>query len=209
MLKNNSEMQDFGAYIILTNPVQKYTTIAERCVKNGIKMLQLREKNLPDKELLQIAKDIKSITKGSDTKFVMNDRADLAVLCDADFLHIGQDDISVAEAKKIVGDMKIGKSTHSYEQAKIALEDENIDYIGFGPIYPTPTKAIPDPAVGTALLYVILQFATKPVVAIGGLFPENIKNVIDAGAKNYCLVRYFMQSDNFDKSYYNLLNLIK
>lgn len=191
-------MEDFGLYIIITKPFLSYTTIAEKCVAHGIKMLQLREKNLPDRELIKIGKEIRNITKGTGTKLVINDRPDIAAICEADFLHLGQDDISINDAREIVGDMKIGLSTHSIEQAKEALKN-NPSYIGFGPVYPTNAKAIPDKPVGTEQLKQVLGFANIPVVAIGGIFPENIKHVIDAGAKNIVMVRYFMQTGEFDK----------
>jgi len=186
-------MENFGIYIIITNPTLPYSTIAEICVRNEIKMLQLREKNLDDRSLIRIGREIKSITKGSETRFVMNDRPDLAVLCDADVLHLGQDDMPLEEARKIVGDMPIGLSTHSIEQAKRALELDPM-YIGFGPIFPTNAKAKPDAPVGTEKLSEVLQFAQVPVVAIGGLFPENIEQVVKAGAQNIALVRHFMQT---------------
>lgn len=204
-------MMDFGIYIIITKPQLPYTTIAEKCVKNGIKMLQLREKDLSDKELVRIGREIKSITKGSETKFVVNDRPDIAVLCDADFLHLGQDDISMEDARRVVGDMRIGLSTHSIEQATVALA-KNPDYIGFGPVYPTNAKAIPDKPVGINLLKQVLGIAKIPVVAIGGIFPDNIEEVIDAGARNIAMVRHFMQTNEFDSRVLEinkLLNRIK
>lgn len=204
-------MMDFGIYIIITKPQLPYTTIAEKCVKNGIKMLQLREKDLSDKELVRIGREIKSITKGSETKFVVNDRPDIAVLCDADFLHLGQDDIAMEDARRVVGDMRIGLSTHSIEQAMVALA-KNPDYIGFGPIYPTNAKAIPDKPVGINLLKQVLGIAKIPVVAIGGIFPDNIEEVIDAGARNIAMVRHFMQTNEFDSRVLEinkLLNRIK
>jgi len=191
-------MENFGIYIIITNPQLSYTTIAEKCVNQGIKMLQLREKHLSDKELIKIGKEIRSITKGTETNFVVNDRPDIAAICDADFLHLGQDDISIEDARKVVGNMKIGLSTHSIEQAKDALT-KNPEYIGFGPIYPTNAKAKPDNPVGTEQLKQVLEFATVPVVAIGGIFPDNIEHVIESGAKNIAMVRHFMQTDSFDK----------
>lgn len=190
-------MENFGIYIIITNPTLPYSTIAEICVRNEIKMLQLREKNLDDRSLIRIGREIKSITKGSETRFVMNDRPDLAVLCDADVLHLGQDDMPLEEARKIVGDMPIGLSTHSIEQAKRALELDPM-YIGFGPIFPTNAKAKPDAPVGTEKLSEVLQFAQVPVVAIGGLFPENIEQVVKAGAQNIALVRHFMQTSDLE-----------
>src|SRR5665647_512326 len=114
-------MEDFGIYIIITSPQLSYITIAEKCVYHGIKMLQLREKNLSDRELIKIGKEIRSITRGTVTNFVVNDRPDIAAICDADFLHLGQDDISIEDARKVVGNMKIGLSTHSIWQAKEAV----------------------------------------------------------------------------------------
>lgn len=201
-------MKDFGLYIIITKPVLPYARIAEICVENDIAMLQLREKHFTDKEYVRVGREIKSITKGSKTNFVVNDRPDIAALCDADFLHLGQDDISLEDARKIVGnDMKIGLSTHSILQAKEALLKKP-DYIGFGPVYATTTKAIADPVVGTHLLQEVLAFADVPVVAIGGIFPENIHEVISAGAKNICLVRHFMESADLDKRIKEIKSLI-
>lgn len=184
-------------YVIITNPKLKYSEIAEICVTNNIEYLQLREKDIPDKKLLEIAKEIKSITKNSQTKLVINDRPDIAILADADVLHLGQDDITLEDARKIVGQMPIGLSTHSIEQAKNAAKLNPL-YIGFGPIYQTTTKKNPDPTVGTKLLEEVLKISTVPVVAIGGIFPENIKEVIATGAKNISLVRYLMESTQLD-----------
>ena len=191
-------MEELGLYIIITKPYLPHTYIAEKCVALGIKMLQLREKYLPDRDLIKIGKDIRSITKGTCTKFIINDRPDIAAICEADHLHLGQDDISIEDARKVVGDMKIGLSTHSIEQAKEALKHKP-SYIGFGPVYSTNAKAIPDKPVGTEQLKEVLGFADVPVIAIGGIFPENIKDVIAAGARNIVMVRHFMQSDDFEK----------
>lgn len=191
-------MQNFGLYIIMTRPVLPHTVIAEKCVSHGIRMLQLREKHMADRELVKIAKDIRSITKGTSTALVINDRPDIAAICEADYLHLGQDDITIEDARKIVGNMKIGLSTHSIQQAREALE-KNPAYIGFGPVYPTNAKERPDKPVGSGQLAEVLGFAGVPVVAIGGIFPENIDPVIKAGAGNIALVRYFMQTDRFDE----------
>ena len=201
-------MEVIGTYIIVTKPVLPHAVIAEKCVQHGVRMLQLREKHLSDKELLSIAREMRSITKGTQTKFVINDRPDIAILCDADYLHLGQGDISINNARAIIGNMKIGLSTHSIQQAKEALK-KNPDYIGFGPIYPTNAKVKPDKPVGVELLKEVLAFSNVPVVAIGGIFPENIKNIIKVGAQNVAMVRYFMQSDNFKKQYESLGKLLE
>jgi thiamine-phosphate pyrophosphorylase len=196
-------MDNFGIYLIITKPVLSYSEIARICIKNKIKMLQLREKHLPDKELLKIARELRNLTKNTSTKLVINDRPDIAVMCDADYLHIGQDDIDADDARKIIGNMKIGISTHSIEQAKAALLKKP-DYIGFGPIYQTNAKAKPDNPVGTEQLREVLKFSNVPVVAIGGIFPENFNAVIKAGAKNIAMVRYFMQYPDLE----NRINVI-
>ncbi len=170
-------MTDFGLYVIITKPVLSYRRVAEICVANGVRMLQLREKGLDDKALLAAAAEVRDVTRGTETMFVMNDRADLAVLAEADVLHLGQGDISLADARRIVGgEMKIGLSTHSPAQARDAIA-AGADYIGFGPVYPTPTKAVADPTVGTSQLAEVVGFSPVPVVAIGGIFPENLDEV--------------------------------
>lgn len=194
-------------YVIITNPKLKYSEIAEICVTNNIEYLQLREKDISDKKLLEIAKEIKSITKNSQTKLVINDRPDIAILADADVLHLGQDDITIDDARKIVGQMPIGLSTHSIEQAKNATKLNPL-YIGFGPIYQTTTKKNPDPTVGTKLLAEVLKITTLPVVAIGGIFPENIKEVIATGAKNISLVRYLMETTQLDSKIKEIQKLL-
>ncbi|MBT3169003.1 MAG: thiamine phosphate synthase [Candidatus Cloacimonetes bacterium] len=191
-------MENFGIYVIITKPVLSYREIAEICVRNEVTMLQLREKHLTDRQLLQAAREIISITKGTKTNFVINDRPDIAMLCNADYLHLGQTDLTISEARKIVGKkIKIGLSTHSIQQAQDAISQKP-DYIGFGPVFPTTTKIIPDPTVGTKNLQTVLKFAEIPVIAIGGIFPGNIDEVLQVGAKNLCLVRHFMETSDFE-----------
>ncbi|MCD4829132.1 MAG: thiamine phosphate synthase [Candidatus Cloacimonetes bacterium] len=188
--------RDFGLYVILTQPRAGHIAVAEACVRLGVRMMQLREKHLADRELLRLARELRTVTRGTDTALFINDRPDIAALCDADGLHLGQDDMSLGEARRIVGDdMRIGLSTHSLEQASAALAQQP-DYIGFGPLWSTPTKANPDPIVGTGLLSQVLAIADVPVVAIGGIFPERIPEVLAAGARNLALVRHFMDTDD-------------
>lgn len=157
-------------------------------------MLQLREKHLCDKALLGACEEILAVTAGTATRFIVNDRADIALLSGADGVHLGQDDISLEAARRILGPDKIvGLSTHSIAQAREALA-QHPDYIGFGPIYPTPTKVIPDPVVGTENLKTVLGFATVPVVAIGGIDLATAQKVTAVGAQNFCAVRYLMET---------------
>ncbi len=138
----HSKIQNPGIYVIITQPQLPYITIAEKCVENNISMIQLREKQLPDRELLKIAQDLRAVTRGTNTRLVINDRPDIARLCEADVLHLGQDDMTLKDARKIVGDIKIGLSTHSLEQARTALKQKP-DYIASGLSIPPMQKPIP------------------------------------------------------------------
>lgn len=191
-------MADFGPYVIVTDPVLPYRRIAEVCVERGVGMLQLREKRLDDRAVLAAAAEITAVTRGTGTRFVMNDRADLALLSGADVLHLGQGDISLADARRIVGPgMTIGLSTHTLQQARDAIA-QGADYIGFGPVWATPTKDVPDEVVGLDLLREVVGFSPVPVVAIGGIFPENLHEVLATGAKSFSLVRYLMSTPDLD-----------
>ncbi|MDE5945045.1 MAG: thiamine phosphate synthase [Rikenella sp.] len=187
-------MEDFGLYVILTRPGVGHAAAAEVAVRSGVRMLQLREKEMADGELLRVAREVRTVTRGTQTRFIVNDRPDIAVLAEADGVHVGQEDLPVGEVRRLVGEGRIvGLSTHSIAQARAAQSLKGVDYIGFGPVYPTTTKAVPDPVVGTALLGEVMGFSRLPVVAIGGIFPENLSAVRAAGARNLCLVRYLME----------------
>ncbi len=191
----SNRMSDFGLCVIITNPKLSYRQVAQLCVKRGVRYLQLREKHLSDREVLFAAEQIIAVTRGTHTQFVMNDRADLALLAGADMLHLGQDDISIEAARRIVGDMPIGLSTHSLEQAREAIAQRPA-YIGFGPIYATTTKANPDPTVGVEALSELiaeLRPDSPPVIAIGGIFPDNLDLVLATGSRNISLVRHLME----------------
>jgi len=202
---------DFGLYLIITKPSFSYKKIAETAVKYHVKYLQLREKELSDREILQAAGEIMRITDGTETRFVLNDRADLAYLCSADCLHLGQDDILLADAKKICGEnvCEFGLSTHNLKQVKEAVKLKP-DYIGFGPVFLTPTKKNPDPVTGTEIIAEAVELAGDiPVVAIGGINEENLTSVLDAGAKNVCMVRYFMDSVHFETRVEKTIDILK
>ncbi len=193
--------RDFGLYLIITNPYVPYTKIARVAVDNNVRYLQLREKELSDREILLAADEIMAVTDGTETRFVINDRADLAFLCGADCLHLGQDDISLLDAKKICGGKvgEFGLSTHTLAQVEDAVRLKP-DYIGFGPVFKTPTKKKPDPVTGTHMLKEAIEMAGDiPVVAIGGINAENLRDVLSAGAKNLCMVRYMMDSIHLEE----------
>lgn len=182
-------IEQFGLYLVITNPVTSYEACAEAAVKANLRYIQLRMKKAPRAAILEHARNLRSITRGSNTFFIVNDDPLLAAETEADGVHLGQDDMSLPEARKKFPELKIfGLSTHNPDQAKRAVEVAP-DYCGVGPVYVTPTKEIPDPALGPDLAGSIIQSAPFTTVAIGGINETNIPDVRRAGAINFCVVR--------------------
>lgn len=172
--------------------------IARDCVQAGIKILQLRDKTEDVRAFYRDALLIREITLGK-AIFIINDRADIARLVDSDGLHLGQDDIPVKAARKILGRGKIiGKSCHSLRQARQA-EKEGADYISIGPVFRTPTKPGYTP-VGLRLLKKAHPGIKIPIAAIGGINIHNIKAVKEAGAVNFAVVRAVCRQRNVVKA---------
>jgi thiamine-phosphate pyrophosphorylase len=153
----------------------------------GCAMVQLRAKRLDDMAFLNIAKRVRSACAHAEVPFVINDRADIASLVRADGLHLGQDDLSIEDARRVVREMPIGVSTHNLEQAAKA-DTEGADLIAFGPVFETKTKEKPDPVVGLRTLEEVCQTVSRPVVAIGGITPENAAEALRTGARYIAVV---------------------
>ena len=186
----------FGLYLVMTNPVAGYEACAAAAVECGVKFIQLRMKNSTPEEITAVAKRIRAITKNTGSLFIMNDSVEIAKAVDADGVHLGQDDMPLDEARRLWTQGKVfGLSTHSEQQAQNAVALKP-DYIGVGPVFPTPTKAIPDPALGIELAGKIIRNTPLPCVAIGGLDETNLPAILRAGAKNYCAVRAIMNSQD-------------
>jgi thiamine-phosphate pyrophosphorylase len=154
----------------------------------GVDILQLREKDAPDDQVLAAAATFRGLCAEHEALFVVNDRPDLAIAAGADAVHVGQDDEAVAAVRKRVGDeLLIGLSTHSRDQLAAALETD-ADYVCVGPVYATPTK--PDyPAVGLELVRHAAATVDRPWFAIGGIDGANIEEVAAAGAPRVVVVR--------------------
>ncbi len=161
--------------------------LAFRALNAGCAMVQLRAKRLHDVAFLQIARRVRSACAHAEVPFIVNDRADIARLVRADGLHLGQDDLSIEDARRVVGDMRIGVSTHTLEQAAKA-DSEGADLIAFGPVFETTTKDNPDPVVGLKTLAEVCRTTSRPVVAIGGITLENADETLRAGARYIAVV---------------------
>lgn len=160
----------------------------EAAYRGGSDIVQLRSKALTDRALYRLGIRIRKIANRFHKLFFVNDRPDLALAVGADGVHIGQDDLPVAEVRKIVGrNLWVGLSTHSLDQA-IRGAKEDVDYLGVGPIFKTPTKPRYRP-VGLALVKEVKKCVRIPFVCIGGIDQKNILRVLRAGAGRVAVVR--------------------
>ena len=170
----------------------------EEMIKGGIKIVQYRDKFKSTREKVEEAKAIKKLCHKNNVLFIVNDDVAVAMLVDADGVHVGQDDMKPDDVRKLIGINKIiGLSTHSEEQGMAAYNNENVDYIGVGPIFPTTTKD----TAPVGLEY--LEFAVKnlylPFIAIGGIKEDNIDEIIKRGAQRICLVSDIVGAENICK----------
>lgn len=173
--------------------------LAEAILAGGCAAIQLRAKQLADRDRLALARRIRALARARGIQFVINDRPDLAILAGADELHLGQDDLPIAEARRIVGAMPIGRSTHDLAQARAAVA-EGADRIGFGPVFDTRSKERPDPTVGVALLSEIVRAVPIPVVAIGGITLERAPAVRASGVAHAAVIAAIGESDDPERA---------
>jgi thiamine-phosphate pyrophosphorylase len=154
----------------------------EAAIRGGVDLVQIRDKELDDDALRSVLERAREVTHRLGVPLVVNDRPDLAAACGADFVHVGQDDVPVAEARRFgVG---VGLSTHAREEIDVA----DADYIGVGPVFATPTKE-GRPAVGLGLVRYAAAHARVPWFAIGGVDAGNARAVVAAGATRLAVVR--------------------
>lgn len=153
----------------------------------GVRLVQVRSKQASSRELLAVAKELLALLP-SGCALIVNDRADVAALAGAGGVHLGQDDLPTAAAREILGPgALIGLSTHSEGQVRAAASAP-VDYLAFGPIFATTSKAQPNSVVGCEGLKQARRLTEKPLVAIGGITPENAARVIEAGADSVAVI---------------------
>jgi len=154
----------------------------EAAVAGGVDIVQLREKELSDPDLIPVLHEARQVTRRLGVPLVVNDRPDLAALVDADYVHVGQDDLPVEVARRF--GVAVGLSTHAPEE----IDRADADYIGVGPVYATPTKE-GRPPVGLELVRYAAANARRPWFAIGGIDESNVADVVAAGAVRIAVVR--------------------
>lgn len=160
--------------------------VAEEALRGGADIIQLRDKTSSDAEILQCAKAIRAVTKKYKCPFIINDRVDIARAVNADGVHLGQSDIPIGEARRIIGKKIVGISTHNLPEAKEAGKS-GADYIGIGPIFKTPTKEKMRP-IGTSVLNRVRKTVDIPFFAVGGISISRVRAVKKSGASRIAVV---------------------
>ncbi|MGB6045303.1 MAG: thiamine phosphate synthase [Pirellulales bacterium] len=183
-MRRRALLQAAHVYVLIDAqaPADEFFRLAQSLVQAGADVLQLRDKTIDDRQLLERARVLRSLTRDSSTLFVINDRPDLALLADADGVHVGQEELSVTDVRQLVGpDLLVGVSTHSLRQAHQAVDDR-ADYIGVGPTFPSTTKAF-DSFTGLDLLNQVARQIDLPAFAIGGISLDRMDDVLGAGIR--------------------------
>jgi thiamine-phosphate diphosphorylase len=201
MSSSKKRLKQAKLYLILDTNVLSYKKLLEvlkPAVRFGVDIVQLRDKNGAFKDILEFCKQARAIVKNK-ALFIVNDRIDLAILTKADGVHLGQEDISCKEARRMMGKKAIiGVSCQNLDHARKAQKD-GADYLGFGSVFKTKTKPERNP-MDLKVLTKVTKTISIPVFAIGGINSENLKEVTKAGAKRVAVCRDILLAKDVEKT---------
>lgn len=205
-------LMDFKLYLITDRKIftdnNLYMNAIEEALKGGIRAIQLREKDLNTRELLELAYTIRKLTGEYDAKLFINDRLDIALAVDADGVHLGRNSIPAHAARKIVQNkLMIGVSTHSLDEA-LEAEKDGADFITLGPVYQTPSKIKYGEPIGIDTLREVTSQISMPVFGIGGIKLDRVKEVMEAGADGVALISAIFASEDIEKTTEDFLRLL-
>ena len=191
-------MKELKLYLVTDSDILRgrdFYNCIEEALKGGVTMLQLREKNASGKEFLEKAIKLRELTKKYNVKFIINDRVDIAMLCDADGVHVGQSDIPANKVRELMGEDKIvGVSARTVEEA-IRAKENGADYLGVGAMFNTRTK-LDAKSVSIEKLKEIKERVELPLVAIGGLSLSNIDKLKECNIDGYAVVSAILGAEN-------------
>jgi len=211
VLRQDKIKRLFGLYVIIDATAlrgRSHIEVAGQAIRGGAKVLQLRDKVHSKKELLTIAQELRNLCAEQDVLFIMNDCLDVALAVDADGLHVGQDDLPVKVARRLLPiDRILGCSARTVDKAAIA-QSEGADYIAVGAMYPTSSKETAE-VVGTERLKQIRQAATLPLVAIGGINASNVSEVLTAGADSVAVISAVLGAEDVEGATRQIVNMIE
>lgn len=185
-------MKKIGRLHLLTDRVLQcrfsHEDLARLGIAGGADTIQLREKGGSTRSMIEVAKSMRVVCRQAGVPLIVNDRIDVAIAADADGVHLGQSDFPIPLARRLLGkDKLIGGSAATLEEARVCLA-EGADYIGFGPVYVTGSKADAGPVSGPAVLKQVVESIPLPILAIGGVTVENVGEVMKAGAHGIAVI---------------------
>ena len=193
----DARLADARLYVLVSEAQCRTSLVGtvREALAGGAQIIQLREKNMPDRALLEKACDIRKMTRSAGALFIVNDRPDIAVLAEADGVHLGQDDLPLQEARRVLGpDALIGISTHNLEQVRAAIL-ERANYLGVGPTFPSKTKEFSG-FPGLEFVSQVAKETTLPWFALGGVTPENLHEVLAAGGRRVAVSHAVCAADD-------------
>jgi thiamine-phosphate pyrophosphorylase len=198
-------------YVILDATLLKIS--AKECAKSlvdaGVRLIQYRNKHASARELFETSRELAEYLNPIGVQFIVNDRADVAVLAGARGVHVGQHDLGVEQTRRVMGEGKwVGISTHSVGQFGSAFET-SAEYIAVGPIFATGSKQSPDPVVGVGFVRETRAMTDKPMVAIGGITLERAAEVIEAGADSVAIISDILRAENVGKRARQYVDLLE
>lgn len=194
---------DYSLYLVTDRRFLKDRTLksaVEDSIKGGVTIVQVREKDVTTREFYKVALEVKEITDKYNVPLIINDRIDIAQAIDADGVHLGQDDMPIKLARKILGKNKIiGISVGNVDEAKEA-EKDGADYVGIGAIFFTGSKKDIDTPIGTSGLKEVVESINIPSVAIGGVNKENLSGVIKTGTNGAAVISAILGKENIEQA---------
>jgi thiamine-phosphate pyrophosphorylase len=198
-------------YVILDAALLKIP--AKECAKSlvdaGVRLIQYRNKRVSGRELFETSRELAEYLNPLGVQFIVNDRADVAALAGARGVHVGQDDLGVEQARKVIGDgIWVGVSTHNAGQFRAALET-SADYIAVGPVFATDSKENPDPVVGVGFVRETRAMTDKSIVAIGGITLERAAELIEAGVDSVAIISDILRAENVGKRARQYVDLLE
>ena len=206
-LRKLSECQLYGILDLSYVDNSDAVPAAEGMIEGGVDLIQLRGKERPIEELVDLASTLHELTVRSSTPLIVNDYVEIAIRVPVEGVHVGQDDDAVAAVRRRVDrEILVGKSTHSIDQA-LAGQREGADYLGFGPIFATPTKPDYQP-IGLKEIEDVHRDVVLPIFCIGGIKIDNLKDVITAGARRVAIISGLLQAPDIAKYARTCKNLL-
>ncbi|MCJ7609248.1 thiamine phosphate synthase [Candidatus Bathyarchaeota archaeon] len=205
-------ISDWNLYVITDSricPGRSHIEEAKAAVAAGVKVIQLREKQMIDREIVTVGKTLRSITAKASVDFIVNNRVDMALALDADGVHVGQEDMPVPLVRQLMGPNKIIGASASTVAEAIRAEKDGADYVSASPVFATMTKTDAPPSTGLSGLKEISEAVSIPVVAIGGIDLRNVEEVIAAGADVIAVVSAVVCAQDMRKAAEELLSAIR